>query len=193
MKKILALILSLMLLLPVVAMGEAASGLDTYPVDLGDFSITVTSADIIQKGEKAEGVLLFQLLPSYDESSMFHNNLNGTWTASDLSIIGEIGAETYGNLVLEQSTQQLANQGIAVTNAQLVAAQFDENNLSTSLIVSMDVDYTAVGVDLVMTLYQLQMYVPVGEAGSYIFTISADSLENAEALMSYLDTIEFAE
>ena len=192
MKKILVLFLSLMLLMPVTVLGEVASGLDTYPVNLGDFSITVTSADIIQKGEKAEGVLLFQLFPAYDENSMFHSNINGTWTAEDLSIIGEIGAETYGNVVLEQTSQQLASQGIAVSNTQLLYAEFDEETQSTSLIVSMDVDYTAVGVDLVMTLYQVQMYIPFGDGSSYIFTISSDTLENTETMMSYLETMEFS-
>ncbi|MBP3637441.1 MAG: Ltp family lipoprotein [Clostridia bacterium] len=56
----------------------------------------------------------------------------------------------------------------------------------------MDVDYTAVGVDLVMTLYQVQMYIPFGDGSSYIFTISSDTLENTETMMSYLETMEFS-
>lgn len=193
MKKILALLLSLMLLLPVVAMGEAASNPDVYSVDLGDFSITITSDDLLQKGVKAEGSILFILYPAYDESNQFHCNLNAVWTAEDLSVIGVIGAEVFAQSVLEQSTAALAADGIAVDNSQLLNAVYDEETQSTTLIYSMDIDYTSVGLDLAITMYQLQLYMPVSEGNTYIFTISADTLENTEAMLAYLNTIEFAE
>lgn len=193
MKKLIALLLCLMLCLPVVALGEAASNPDVYTVDLGDFTITLNAADILQKGEKAEGSIMFLLFPAYDETNTFHNNLNCSWTAADLSNLEGYDAQTYGELVLKQAISQLESQGIAASNAQLLTAEHDDETGSTTLITSMGMDYSGAGIDLQMTLFQIQIYVPAGEDGTYLFTISADTLDNAASLLTYLDQIEFPE
>lgn len=193
MKKILALILSLMLLLPAIALGEAASNPDQYTVEFEDFTITVNAEDILQKGEKAEQQILFMLFPKYDETSSYHANINALWTAEDLGELGTIGAQTFGEMVLSQSQEQLSSQGIAASNAQLISAEFDEETRTTVLITSMDADYTGAGIDLKMNLCQMQMYIPMGDIGSYIFTLSADSLEGLDELLKYMDNIDFNE
>lgn len=194
MKKILALLLSLMLLLPAIALGEAASNPDAYAVEFDDFTITLNATDALQKGEKANGQVLFMLYPDYDETSTMHSNINGVWTSEDVSALGEIDATTFGNLVLTQSAQGLAAQGVAVSNEALLIAERDEETGSMTLIMSYDADYTAAGLDLKATLYMVQLYVPMGgEAGSYIFTLTGSSMEEVDALLNKLDAIEFKE
>ncbi len=194
MKKILALLLSLMLLLPAIALGEAASNPDVYTVEFDDFYLTVNATDAVQKGEKANGGIVMMLYPDYDETAMMHPNINAVWTSEDVSAMGDIDATDFGNLVLTQSAQGLAAQGIAVANETLLAAERDEETGSMTLIMAMDADYTAVGLDLKVTLYMAQIYVPMGgEAGSYIFTLTGSSMEDVDALLDKLDAIEFKE
>lgn len=194
MKKILALLLSLMLLLPAIALGEAASNPDVYAVEFDDFTITLNATDALQKGEKANGQVLFMLYPDYDETSTMHPNINGVWTSEDVSDMGNVTPTDFGNLVLQQSVQGLAAQGVAVSNEALLAAERDEETGSMTLIMSYDADYTAVGLDLKVTLYMMQLYVPLGgDTGSYIFTLTGSSMEDVDALLNKLDTIEFKE
>lgn len=194
MKKILALLLSLMLLLPAIALGEAASDPNLYVVDFDDFTITLNATDAIQKGEKTNGQVLFMLYPDYDETVMMHPNINAVWTSEDVSQMGNVTPTDFGNLVLQQSAQGLAAQGIAVANESLLAAERDEETGSMTLIMSYDADYTGVGIDLKVTLYMVQLYVPMGgETGSYIFTLTGSSMEDVDALLDKLDAIEFKE
>lgn len=194
MKKILALLLSLMLLLPAIALGEAASNPDVYAVEFDDFTITLNATDALQKGEKANGQVLFMLYPDYDETATMHPTINGVWTSEDVSDMGNVTPTDFGNLVLQQSVQGLAAQGVAVSNEALLAAERDEETGSMTLIMSYDADYTAVGLDLKVTLYMMQLYVPLGgDTGSYIFTLTGSSMEDVDALLNKLDTIEFKE
>ena len=194
MKKILALLLSLMLLLPVIALGEAASNPDAYAVEFDDFIITLNATDALQKGEKANGQVLFMLYPDYDETSTMHSNINGVWTSEDVSAMGNVSPTDFGNLVLTQSAQGLIAQGVAVTNETLLTAERDEETGTMTLIMSMDADYTAVNVDLKTALYMVQLYVPMGgDAGSYIFTLTGSSMEDVDALLNKLDAISFKE
>lgn len=194
MKKILALLLSLMLLLPAIALGEAASNPDVYAVEFDDFTITLNATDALQKGEKSNGQVLFMLYPDYDETSTMHPNINGVWTSEDVSDMGNVTPTDFGNLVLQQSVQGLAAQGVAVSNEALLAAERDEETGSMTLIMSYDADYTAVGLDLKVTLYMMQLYVPLGgDTGSYIFTLTGSSMEDVDVLLNKLDAIEFKE
>lgn len=194
MKKILALLLSLMLLLPAIALGEAASDPEVYTVEFDDFYLTVNATDAVQKGEKVEGSILMMLYPDYDETAIMHPNINAVWTSSDVSEMGDVDATTFGNLVLTQSAQGLIAQGVAVTNETLLAAERDEEAGTMTLIMSMDADYTAVGVDLKTPLYMVQIYMPMGgDAGSYIFTLTGASMDEVDALLAKLDSISFKE
>ena len=194
MKKILALLLSLMLLLPAIALGEAASNPDAYAVEFDDFTITLNATDALQKGEKVNGQVLFMLYPDYDETATMHPNINGVWTSEDVSNMGNVTPTDFGNLVLQQSVQGLAAQGVAVSNEALLTAERDEETGSMTLIMSYDADYSGAGLDLKVTLYMVQLYVPLGgDAGSYIFTLTGSSMEDVDALLNKLDVIDFKE
>lgn len=193
MKKILALFLSLMLLLPAISLGEAASDPDLYVVDFEDFTIALNATDALQKGEKVNGQVLFMLYPDYDETAIMHPNINGVWTSEDVSDMGNVTPTDFGNLVLQQSTQGLAAQGIGIANEALLAADRDAETGAMTLVMSYDADYTSVGVDLKTSLYIVQIYVPLGEAGSYIFTLTASSMDGVDALLDKLNAVEFKE
>lgn len=190
MKKLLALLLSLMLLLPAVSLGEAA--IDACTEEFDDFYLTYTSLDILQKGEKTEGGILFVLFPAYSEADTFHNNINAVWTAENVVDLGGYTVEDFAAAVITNAANGLAAQNIAATNAQLLGAQQDAETGAITVLYSMDMDYSASGVDLVLNpLYQLQLYCPAGELGSYVFTISSTSLEDAEIMLNYINAIEF--
>ena len=194
MKKILALLLSLMLLLPAIALGEAATAPETYTVEFDDFYLTVNATDAVQKGEKADGSIMMMLYPDYDEAALMHPNINVVWTSEDVSTLANIDPTQFGSLVLTQSAQGLAAQGVAVSNETLLAAEFETETNSLTLVMSYDADYTGAGRDLKATLYMVQLYVPMGgDAGSYIFTLTGSSMEDVDALLNKLDAIEFKE
>lgn len=182
MKKLIALLLSLMLLLPVVALGE-----ETYSVDFEDFTLTISSADEIQKGVKAEGQLLFLLFPEYSDEDLFHNNINCSWMNMDVSLLGLFGAEAYAEMVLEQVKGQMVQQGVATSNEKVLNASFDAETKITTLTTFMTVDYSALGMDKVADLYQAQYYIPADDGTGYLFTLSAASAEGLEAMGVYLD------
>jgi len=129
MKKLIALLLTMMLLLPAVSLGES----ETYTVDFDDFILTVSSDDIIQKGQKTEGGVVFMLYPAYDETAVSHPNISSAWTAESLEGIDDATAPLFGAQVLQSIVDGLSAQNIAVTNDQLLDAQFDEETGSLTL------------------------------------------------------------
>lgn len=193
MKKLLALLLSLMLLLPAVSFAEAAESVDVYPVEFDDFILYVTSYDIIQKAAaKEEGQLLFMLYPAYDDASLTHPNINGVWTAQDLAAaLDDLDAAAFAQDVIDESVQGLTAQGIIATNPQLISAEKVDGIMV--LAYSMDMDYSGAGVDLQATIYQMQFYIGLGEKGSYVFTLSAYNADDLIALSEYVEAIEFKE
>lgn len=192
MKKILAVLLSLMLLLPAVSLGEAAEVVDTYPVEFDDFTLYVTSYDIIQKAPtKEEGQLLFLLYPNYDETAVVFNNINGTWSSENtLADLPEFDVNKFAQEQADFVAAQLTASGITASNSELHYAQKDDNGVIV-LAYSADVDYTGAGIDLVTTLYQAQYYKCMGEKGTYVFTVTAYHPDDLKELFSYLETIEF--
>jgi len=190
MKKLIALLLTMMLLLPAVSLGES----ETYTVDFDDFILTVSSDDIIQKGQKTEGGVVFMLYPAYDETAVSHPNISSAWTAESLEGIDDATAPLFGAQVLQSIVDGLSAQNIAVTNDQLLDAQFDEETGSLTLAFAMDADYSGMGVDVQLAMYMVQVYIPLGEKGTYVFAITNDTMEGADAMLTYLgDNLSFKE
>lgn len=190
MKKLIALLLTLALLLPAVSLGES----ETYTVDFDDFILTVSSDDIIQKGTKTEGGVVFMLYPDYDETSTSHPNISSAWTAEGLDGIDATTAPLFGAQVLQGIVDGLSAQNIVVTNNQLLDAQLDEETGSLTLAFAMDADYSGMGVDVQLAMYMVQVYIPLGEKGTYVFAITSDTMEGADAMLTYLgDNLAFKE
>ena len=187
MKKLFAVLLSLMLLLPALAVGESGS-----TVDFGDFTLTVQPGDYLEQDVKADGNVMFTLLPDYDENNSFHPNVNCTWTAEALSSMDDAQAQEFAQSVLTNTAAALEDMGVVVTDPMVLSAAYDADSFSYTLIQSMAVDYAPAGVDLQMELVQMQMYFCPGTFdGTYIFTFTASGIDKLLVLMNYLDAINF--
>ena len=93
-------------------------------------------------------------------------------------------------MLVQQAAQKQYNEmGISMTDLQVLNT-YQEGNLSVML-TSANMDYTGMGIDLAAPTYQMQLYLCGGEAGCYIFTITANTLEDVTAIAPYLDTIKF--
>ena len=190
MRKILAVLLALAALLCVPAFAEA----QWVEYDFGDFTMSFPE-DIMCSisGEIVNNEPFFVFYQDYDETAAFNKSLNGVWSegAADLTTVDPTA---YGQTVLATVASQLGEYGIAVTDPALIAAALDahDGKPALSIIYGMGVDYSAVGVDLQMTLYTMQAVVS-DEAlgGSYTFTISTDDITAATLLMEIMDTIQW--
>ncbi len=191
MKKIASLLLALAMLLPMLAMAETAAAPAVSTFDFGAFTIDLSEADYYQVAdEMTDNAVYLQVYPAYDANNTMHPNFNVVWASQDPSAIIKLyGAENYAKLGQEAAKQQYDQMGITVTDAQVLSATF-EDGVGAFLTVS-TLDYTGMGVALVTPVYQLQVFMCMGDAGTYIFTFSADTLEKVEEISAYLDTVVF--
>lgn len=191
MKKIASLLLALAMLLPVLAMAETAVEPAVYTFDFGTFTIDLAETDYYQVAEEmTDNAVYLQVYPGYDANNTMHPNFNVVWASQDPSaIINLYGAENYAKLGQEAAKQQYEQMGITVTDAQVLSAEFEDN--AGAFLTFSTLDYTGMGVELVSPVYQLQVFMCMGDAGTYIFTFSADTLEKVEEMSAYLDTVVF--
>lgn len=188
MRKITALILSLIMLLTATAFAEAA----WVEMDLGDFTISIPE-DILGTIEEeiTPEVTFATFYEDYDETKPFTKNLGIVFTAEVLDL-NAATAEEYAQAISSSAAAQFSAIGIESTAPTVLQADFDQQDGKDALFVlfSTDLDYTNAGVDLQMTMYTIQMIVP-DEAfgGSYIFTISTDNLEETDILIKVADSV----
>ena len=83
--------------------------------------------------------------------------------------------------------------GVEITNPKVLVAEYDEldDQRALSFVVSMDMDYSPLGLDYQGTLYTLQAVVPIEGVGTYTFTIGTDDLEGAQMLMEIVDSVRW--
>lgn len=193
MKKLASLLLALAMLLPALAMAETAAEPAVYTFDFGAFTLDLAENDYYQVAdEMTDNTVYLQVYPAYDANNTMHPNFNVVWSSEDLTaIISLYGAENYAKLGQQAAQQQYEQMGITVTDAQVLSATFEDG--AGAFLTFSNLDYTGMGVELVTPVYQLQVFMCMGDAGSYIFTFSADTLEKVEEMSTYLDTVVFPE
>lgn len=193
MKKLASLLLTLAMLLPMMAMAETADEPAVYTFDFGAFTIDLAETDYYQVAEEmTDNAVYLQVYPGYDPSNTTHPNFNVVWSSEDpTATINLYGAENYAKLGQQAAQQQYEQMGITVSDAQVLSAVF-EDGVGAFFTVS-TLDYTGMGLDLVTPVYQLQVFMCMGDAGTYLFTFSADTLEKVEEISAYLDTVVFPE
>ncbi len=182
MKKIVALLLALLLLLPAMAMAEI--------LEFDDFTLEIKDGDLYELGTKAEGEILFMLYPAYDPNATFYPNINCTWSSG--SIVDTLKVNTPMELAesfLSNALKGYAQQGVAATNGKVVRAQASEEHGYLITYTTTDMDYSGLGVDLQCTLHQMQAFMPLGGTGTYIFTFTAVSEDILAELAEYIDAI----
>lgn len=196
MKRLLLMLLSLLLLtLPAVAESTVPSGseelyLEATTLDLGDFTMNVFTIDGIQTGVKADAQVLAVVYPLYNPEAVFHDTINIMWFAADQTAnIALSGAEFFAQANLIDIVNAFTSSGIAATNPQLLSFAHENNEFAMAY--SVNLDYTGVGRDLQMDIWQLQHYTMTPGNGTYVFTLTADSVDDLELLTYYLNTVVF--
>lgn len=194
MRKLLSVLFTLALLFSVTAIAEEAPAVAQIELDFGNFTMSIpedmvgTSADEIVNNQP-----FVQLFQDYSDTAAFNKNLNIVWSNEVLDL-NAVDPSAYGSMVLNAVVAQFESTGVAVANPTLLAAEPNEHDGKAALGVmySTDLDYTGAGVDLQMTLYTIQLYVP-DEAfeGTYIITISTDDMENTQTLFEVADSIKW--
>lgn len=189
MKKLLALVLSLMLLLPVFALAEDTTTL--VPVEFEDFTMYLSPDDNLQTADKADMQVMAYIYPHYDETASVAQNISITWTSNGTIDLGGMDIVTYGQLLVEGYANGMTSQGITVSDYELGSTYLDDT--SFTLYYTMDVDYSALNIDLKTTLHMCTVTLSLGERGSYVFTITADSLDGLGMLSDYVANIDWKE
>lgn len=186
MKKLISLVLCLMLALPAFALAESTT------VDFGTFAMDLGPNDRYEVADTMTDSQLYAIIyPEYNPQATFTNTINVVWSARDLAAeIKSVGGMTqYAQVVLKSAKQQYNASGISMANPAVLNAEMDDN-VAASL-ATYTLDYTGAGVDLVLDLYQMQVIYFNGTAGSYIFTLTAPTKGEVQALSAYLDALTF--
>lgn len=190
MKKIVSLLLCLVFCFSFAFAETVQTPVEIVTLDFGDFTMDLKATDLIQQGEKIDNGTLAIIHPDYSEEDTFHNNIAIAWMKTDISAaIKLLGAESYGQAVLESAQNSMAAQGMIVTDAQLLNALLEDDELL--IMYTMTVDYSGMGFDLVVTLYALQAYAMDAEMGTYLFNLTTDSVEDLLTLTTYIDSVTF--
>lgn len=192
MKKLLSIILCMMLCLPVLALAEdITEAPELYTVDFGTFTMNLGANDYYETAEEmVNGTVYAIIYPNLDPNAMIADNINIVWTQADAtSEIQTIGTEKYAQLVLDVAKPQFEAMGIQMNNGQVLSAILEENVFAS--ITYSELDYSGAGVELVSPQYQMQVYFLLGEGGTYVFTITATTMEQLEALSAYVDGVVF--
>ena len=127
MKRIFCLLLCLLCLCPAaLAENPAGGGMVTY--DFDDFTIDVPAGAVVQQGEKVANSPFFTAYPNYDPNAAFADNYNIVWSQEDFSALFAQGsAEALAQQLFDATVSTYALMGVPVTDAQVLAAAYDES------------------------------------------------------------------
>ncbi len=193
MKKFLALILALTMAFACVsALAQTAeSSLTTY--DFEDFTMDFDPNMPGNSVEKADNQVFFTLYPNYSAEKKFNSNIVIVWAkaSEDLSACDPTAT---CNAVIEQAVSSMNAQKVATANTQVLSAEIDElgGKAAMSFFYTIDVDYTALGVDLKTTLYFVQAIVSEAAFGTYTFTITSDNYDDLASAIAIVNTVAWA-
>ena len=179
MKKLLAALLALALLLPAAAMADQT-------VDLGVCVLRVNDDAYVTYGDKESGMLV-QIIPDPNAEVMFYDNINVVWTDAEISDI-DISVEEFAEFVMKTAMEGMAAQGVTVSNEQLIGSELTAEEDYLTLYYTIDVDYSNLGIDLQLTLHFTQLAMSFEDEGMYTFTCTASSADGALALLDYIDS-----
>lgn len=192
MKKLLSLILCLMLCLPALALAEdITEAPELYTVDFGAFTVDFAPNDYYEVADEMVSNQLYAIIyPNYDPNGVTYDNINVVWSKENaVNEVLAYGAETYANLVMQSAQAQFDAMGIKMLNGQVLSAIVEDGSYAS--VSYMELDYTGAGVDLVTPQYQMQTFY-VTEAGeTFMFTLTAITMDNLQELINYLDRINF--
>lgn len=191
MRKLFSMMMALALMLGCAAWAETDPGMFEYP--FGDFSVMLPEdmegdvADTIENN-----VPFFMFYEDYDPEADFNATLNCVWS-EDMVDIDSAEPTALAQVILEQTAQQYETMGISVVDSTLIGAEYTGLNGKHAMtaVYTYALDYSPTGEDLQYAFYTLQMYVPVKNGETYIFTLTAEDLLECERLVAVMNSIEW--
>ena len=189
MRKFLLVLMALCLAV-VPALAETA---EPAALDFGDFTMTIPADMQYEMADEITDNATFFMLYQPSESA-FTTNMALVWSeaASDLTAADP---QTTGEAILATAQTTLEAQSVAVANPTLVGASMDEigGKTALSVVYTMDLDYTGMGVDLQTNVTFVQAIVSEDAIGTYTFTIASDSMDGCQPLVEVVNTVVWAE
>lgn len=191
MRKFLLVLMALCLAV-VPALAETA---ENATVDFGAFTLTFPAE---MQGQVAEEIVeneafvtLFQM---DDMEDSFASNLNIVWNESVVDLASQDPA-AYAQAIVDASVAMMEQQNVAVANPTVLGASMDEigGKTALSVVYTMDLDYTGMGVDLQTNVTFVQAIVSEDAIGTYTFTIASDSMDGCQPLVEVVNTVVWAE
>ena len=163
---------------------------ETTAVDFGAFTLTFPAE---MQGQVAEEIVeneaFVTLYQMDDMEDSFASNLNIVWSESVVDLA------SYAQAIVDASVAMMEQQNVAVANPTVLGASMDEigGKAALSVMYSMDVDYTNVGLDLQTTLTWVQGIVSEEGLGTYTFTITTDNVDGCQSLVDIVNSTVWAE
>lgn len=190
MRKLIALLLALLMLCG-AAIAEENENL--VALEYEHFVIAIPKDAMGNATDTIESNIPFLIVyQDYDPNAVFCPSLNAVWNQDVLDLDAGTPA-AFAQEALSYTLMQHNLMGIQTENPKVLVAEYDEldHQRALSFIVSVDMDYSALGLDYKGTLYTLQAVVPIEGVGTYTFTIGTDDLEGAQMLMEIVDSVRW--
>lgn len=167
---------------------DSTAATEKSVVDFGTFTLELGPNDHYEiADEMTSGAVYTIIRPNYDPNAVYTSNINLVWDRMDYTnTIKLYGPEKYAQMVQEAAVPQYESMNIKSSNIQVLRATLEDDMYAS--IASIDLDYTGAGVDLVTTIYQMQVFFFKGAAGTYAFTATGISMEELETFAQYIDS-----
>lgn len=192
MRKLLAFLLAICLLSVTAVAETTEANIITY--DFGHFSLDFPEDIGGSINERTNGGIYFILYPDYDENTNFASNLNCVWQEQMIDSEKIANPSLYAQTTLKEIVASFEQMGYVVSDPQVVAAGIEEIDglQSFSAVYNYTIDYSGVlGYELIINQYTLQATISDESFGAYVFTVSSDTLENAQSGIDILNTLKW--
>ena len=190
MRKMISLLLALMMLCG-AAFAEDAENL--LVLEYPDFTIAIPKDAVGNAADAIESNVPFlRVYQDYDPEAVFSNNLNVVWN-QDVLDLDAATPLAMAQEALSYAMLQHELVGLKAENARVLLAEYDEHDgqRALSFIVSMDLDYSTLGLYYSCTMYTLQAVVPIEGVGTYSFTIGTDDMEGSQMLLDIVNSVRW--
>lgn len=165
-------------------------------LDLGDFTLVLGDNDVYQPGEKASGEIMAYVYPNYSMTNATHANMNFIWIDGSLeSELNENNMQQFADTTITNSIKEINGMGIPceLVSAEPMKQVTVSGKEGFMLEYTSNWDYTEyTGGKLGLTqLTTIQLYVDLGDKGSYIISMAATDADQLNSLINVLKTLQY--
>lgn len=192
MKKVLSILLALALLLPAAALADT--------LELGPFTLETPANVEVETAEKADGSVIAMLSFKDKDGTYTGNNMNVVWSEaqmglSSMSVLSTLPQSMLNSTVKKYAENMLAatidmmdTMGVTVNRYELLDAGMDLDRGMFFMGYSVDAHYDLFGgFDMSNVVYQYS--IDVEGDGAYLFTLTANTLEELDELIDCFNTL----